>query len=244
MNATYTRYELLRLIRNRQSFVFSLVIPLVVFYAIAGSGGANKTVVDGITFGRFYFAGMLALGTIASVFAGGARIAVERQVGWNRQLRLTPLPAGTYIRTKVLTSYFLAILVMLLLTLAALSLGVHLPFAQWAKTVGLVVVALIPFAALGIALGHLISADALGPVIGIGVSFFAILGGAYFPIGGDHGFMHDFVRAIPSFWLVQAGKNGIGGQSWTALAWLVVAAWAVAAGAFAAWAYRRDTRKV
>ena len=215
----------------------------VIFIIIASAAGRNATIVPGVTVARYYLASMIAFGTLSAVLAGGARIAVERQVGWNRQLRLTPLPSGTYLRTKVVTSYLLAIGVVVLLTIAGLALGVHLKAGSWAETVGLVIVALIPFAALGIGLGHLINSDAMGPVIGIGTSLFAILGGAYFPIGGDSGFMHDVVRAIPSFWLVQAGKNGVGGQSWTVWAWVTVAAWTVVCGALAGWAYQRDTKR-
>ena len=242
MNVTYLRFELLRLFRNRQASIFSIVLPIIIFVAVAASSG-KSTIVPGITYARYYLASMVAFGTLSAVLAGGARIAVEREVGWNRQLRLTPLPSGIYLRTKLVTSYLLAIGVVVLLTIAALAFDVNLKAADWAVTFGLVIVALIPFAALGIAFGHLISSDAMGPVIGLGTSFFAIVGGAYFPIGGDSGFAHDAVRAIPSFWLVQAGKNGVGGQSWTAWAWLVVAVWTIACAALAGWAYRRDTRR-
>lgn len=242
MNATYARFEFIRLFRNRQNFIFSIIFPIVMFYAIAGAN-KNQKIVDGITFPRYYFAGMIAFGTLAAVLAGGARIAFERQVGWNRQLRLTPLSPRAYLRTKVLTSYVLAVIVVLLLTAAALSLGVHFELKQYAKTIGLVLVALIPFAAIGIMLGHLIKGDSMGPFLGGGISLFSILGGAYFPIGTSPGFMHEFVRLIPSFWLVQAGKAGLGGQAWTAESWLVIAAWTVVFGAGAMWAYRRDTAR-
>jgi ABC-2 type transport system permease protein len=43
---------------------------------------------------------------------------------------------------------------------------------------GLLLVGLIPFAVLGILLGHLVSVDSLGPVIGGGTSLLALLGGA------------------------------------------------------------------
>jgi ABC-2 type transport system permease protein len=246
MNLAYTRFELMRLFRNRQNFIFSLIFPIVMYFAIAGP---NRNVnISGkgevpITFGRYYLAGMIAFGTLAAVFSGGARVAFERQVGWNRQLRLTPLSPRTYLRTKVATAYLMALVSLLLLTVAALALGVHLDAAQWAKTIGLVLVALIPFAALGLMLGHLVKGDSMGPIIGGGMSLFSLVGGAYFPIGQGGGFMHDLVRLIPSFWLVQAGKSGIGGQSWTAEAWIVVAVWAVLAAAGAAWAYRRDTKR-
>lgn len=242
MNATYVRLEMIRLFRNRQNFIFSLIFPLVMFYAIA-SPSKNTVITGHVTVARFYMAGMIAFGTLAAVFAGGARIAMERQIGWNRQLRLTPLSPRTYLRTKVLTSYVLAIISLLLVTGAALSLGVDIGGHLWFKTVGLVLVALIPFAALGIMVGHLIKSDSMGPVIGGGISLFSVVGGGYFPIGVNPGFMHDLVRLIPSFWLVQAGKVGIGGQAWTTEAWIVVAVWAVAAGAGATWAYRRDTKR-
>ena len=35
--------------------------------------------------------GLAAFGAMNAVLAFGARIAAEREVGWNRQLRLTPL---------------------------------------------------------------------------------------------------------------------------------------------------------
>jgi ABC-2 type transport system permease protein len=244
VNTTYLRMEFIRLLRNRQNFLFSLIFPLVIFYAIAAPNKDAKPIVAGVSFPHYYFAGMLAFGALGAVISGGARISMERQVNWNRQLRLTPLKPRTYFRTKVLTSYFVAIIAILLLSAAAMSLGVHFELAQWGKTIGLALIALIPFAALGIMIGHLIKGDSMGPVMGFSLSAFAILGGAYFPIGGDSGFMHDLVRLIPSFWLVQAGKAGIGGQAWTAEAWIVVAVWAVLGGAGAAWAYRRDTKRV
>ncbi len=242
MNATYVRMEMVRLFRNRQNFIFSLIFPLVMFYAIA-SAGRNTKISGDVTVARFYMAGMIAFGTLAAVFAGGARIAFERQIGWNRQLRLTPLSPRAYLRTKILTAYVLAVISMVLVTAAALSLGVDFAAADLLKAAGLTLVALIPFAALGIMAGHLIKGDSMGPVIGGGISLFSLIGGGYFPIGVGPGFMHELVRLIPSFWLVQAGKTGIGGQAWTAEAWIVIAAWALVAAAGAAWAYRRDTKR-
>ena len=242
MNTAFLRFEFARLFRNRQNFIFSLIFPVVLFLLIGGTH-ASTVVVGHVTYGRFYMAGMVGFGTLAAVLAGGARIAVERQIGWNRQLRLTPLTPRAYLRTKVLTSYLLAVISLLLVTAAALVVGVRFPVQDWLTAVGLVLVALIPFVALGVMLGHLIKADSLSPVIGGGLSLFVALGGGYFPIGEGHGFLHDFVRLIPSFWLIQAGKTGIGGESWTAEAWVVVAVWAVAALAGAVWAFRRDTQR-
>lgn len=243
MNATYLKYETLRIFRNKQNFIFSLIFPLVLFYVIVGTN-KNAPDLDGISFATYYMAGMIGFGTMGAVIAGGARIAIERDVGWNRQLRITPLSPRSYFRTKLLTAYLMAAISIVLIYGAGMSLGVHMPVTKWLAMTGLILIGLIPFAALGVMLGHLISGDAMGPAMGGGMSLFALLGGSWFPIGGSSGFMHDLVRLIPSFWLVQAGKSSVpGGQAWTIEGWIVIAVWSVLLAAGAIWAYRRDTKR-
>jgi ABC-2 type transport system permease protein len=246
---TYTRFELLRTIRNRQSFLFTLVFPIVMYFLLAGPNknnhnfGGDATHHTGLFAPQYYMVGLLAFGSMIAVLSGGARIAAERTIGWNRQLRLTPLSARAYLRTKIVTGYLMAVVSVALLYIAGIVLGVRLPFGSWVQMTFLIVVALIPFAALGIAMGHLLNDDAAGPAMGGGVSLFAFLGGTWFPITGG-GLFVGFCKLLPSYWLVQAGHIGLGTTDpWHAQAWLVIAAWSVVCVAFAAWAYRRDTRR-
>lgn len=108
---------------------------------------------------------------------------------------------------------------------------------------GLVLIALIPFAALGIAGGHLLKEDAAGTALGGLVSLFAFLGGTWFPITG--GGFQQFCEGLPSYWLVRAGQVGLGGNDdpWGAKGWIVIAVWSAVCIAAAAWAYRRDTKR-
>jgi ABC-2 type transport system permease protein len=105
---------------------------------------------------------------------------------------------------------------------------------------GLLLVGLIPFAALGIALGHLLSSDSIGPAVGGLVGVLALLGGSWFPITG-HGFFPELARALPSYWLVQASHVGLGEGGWGAHGWLVMAGWTVVLIALAVRAYQHDT---
>ena len=51
---------------------------------------------------------------------------------------------------------------------------------------GLILIGLLPFAALGIVFGHLLTPDSIGPAMGGATALLAILGGTWFPItGGD-----------------------------------------------------------
>lgn len=238
---TYFRSEWLRTIRNRRFFVFSLVIPLVLLLVIAGPN-RNQTL-GGLPFATYYMTGMAAWGSMSAVIAGGGRIAAERNVGWNRQLRVTPLRPSVYLTTKVITGYALACISIALLYLAGLALGVRMPAGRWAEMTGLVLVGLIPFAALGVALGHLLSADSMGPAMGGLTSLFGLVGGAWGPIA-DHGVMRAIGEALPSFWLVQSGRVGVGAGGWPPKAWLVVAAWTIVFARIAIWAHRRDTGKM
>jgi ABC-2 type transport system permease protein len=180
---------------------------------------------------------------MVAVLSSGARIAAERTVGWNRLMRLTPLRPGAYLRTKILTGYLMAGIGIVLLYAAGIALGVRMPFGDWLAMTGLVLVSLIPFAALGIGFGHILNDDAAGPAMGGAVSLFAFLGGSWFPILGDGAFVQ-FCKLLPSYWLVQAGHIGLGsGSTWGLEAWLVIAVWSAAGIIFAMWAYRRDTRR-
>jgi ABC-2 type transport system permease protein len=248
---TYTRFELLRTVRNRQSFIFSLVFPIVMYLLFAApqrnnhNFGGSSTVHTGLFAPQYYMVSLLAFGAMIAVLSGGARIAAERTIGWNRLLRLTPLSAANYLRTKVAVGYLMAIVAMALMFLAGILCGVRLTATTWLTMIVLVLVALVPFAALGIALGHVLNDDAIGPAMGGGVSLLAFLGGSYFPITG-HGLFVQFCQLLPSWWVVQAGHVGLGSSHnpWGVKGWIVLAVWTAAATAFASWAYQRDTKRV
>lgn len=242
MNPTYVRYELLRTVRNRRFFIFSLGFPLIFFYLIAGSNRHQE--LGGIPFATYYLAGMASFGTMMAMISAGGRIASERQAGWNRQLRLTPLTPRQYFRAKVATGYMMALLTLVLLFVAGATLGVGLTAQHVLKMALLVAVGLIPFAALGIFVGHMFTPDSIGPVLGGGVSILAFLGGAWGPIGGTHGFMHEVSQATPTYWLVQAGHTLVGEDAWSTKGWIVVAAWSAVFAVLAARAYQRDTKRV
>jgi ABC-2 type transport system permease protein len=185
---------------------------------------------------------LAAFGAMNAVVSTGGRIAAERSAGWTRQLRLTPLSTRAYFRAKVATAYTLALVTLAALYSSGAMLGVRLQTGMWLRMTGLMLLGLIPFVALGIFLGHVLTADSTGPVIGGITAVFALLGGTWFPI--QSGVMHDIAEALPSYWLVQASHVSLGGPGWTALGWFVVVAWTVALGILAMRAYRRDTTRL
>lgn len=241
--STYFRYELLRTFRNGRFFIFSLAFPLVLYFVIAGPNRNEHDFLDtGLSAPLYYMTGLAAFGAMMGTIGSGARIAGERAAGWNRQLRITPLTSRSYIGAKVLTAYATAIVTIVLLYAAGSVLGVRLAAGDWLEMTGLILVGLVPFAALGILIGHLFGVDAIGPAMGGTASLLALLGGTWFPI--TSGALYDIARYLPSYWLVQASHVSIGGNAWGARGWLVMAGWSVALILLAARVYRRDTKRV
>ncbi len=241
--ATYIRYELLRTFRNRRFLIFALGFPLVIYYLIATP---NRNVSDlggsGLSAPLYLMVGLAAFGTMNAMLSSGARIAAERAVGWNRQLRITPLTTRNYFRAKVLTGYAMALTSLLLLYAAGATLGVTMSVNLWVEMTLLILVGLVPFAALGILVGHAVTVDSIGPVIGGLTALLSILGGAWFPISSS-GALHDLAQLLPSYWLVQASHIAVGGQAWGAKGWIVMGAWSVVLTLLAGRAYRRDTQR-
>lgn len=238
----YTRYELLRTFRDRRFVLFSFGFPLIIYFLIAVPNRGEQDIGGtGISLALYYMVGLAAFGAMISMIASGGRIASERTTGWTRQLRTTPLTPRAYFTAKVMTAYATAMLGVLLLYAAGTALGVRLPIGDWLAMTGLIVVALLPFAALGILLGHVVTVDSVGAVAGGVTSVLALMSGNWFPLGED-GFLHDTAQFLPSFWLVQAARVGVGG--WDATGWIVVIAWTAVLTALAYFAYRRDTERV
>ena len=239
-SAVYTRFELLRTFRNRRFFLLAFGFPLVLYFLIAAPNRHVESLAGtGISAPLYYMTGLAAFGTMSAMLSTGARIASERSVGWNRQLRITPLSTRTYFRAKVVTAYIVAVASLVLLYLSGAILGVRLSAHEWVQMTVLILVGLIPFAVMGIFFGHIVSADSIGPLMGGSTALFAFLGGTWFPI--TNGVLRRIAELLPSYWLVQASHVALGGGAWGARGWIVIGAWTVGLAVLAARAWRRDT---
>jgi ABC-2 type transport system permease protein len=238
----YTRYELLRAFRNKRFLFFSLGFPLLLYVLTAAPNKNTANLEDtGLSAPLYFMVSMASWGTMTAMLSTGARIAGERQVGWNRQLRISPLSAFSYLRAKVAIAYLMAALSLVTMYVAGTILGVSLPAKDWVGMTGLILIALVPFAAAGIFLGHKVTTESVGPAVGGGTAVLALVSGTWFPV--TSGFLHDLGQVLPSYWLVQAGRVALGGSAWSATGWMVVAGWSVVMIVLAARAYRGDTER-
>jgi ABC-2 type transport system permease protein len=240
-SATYLQTEVLRSFRNRRFLVLSLAFPIVLYLAITAPNRHHTF--DGAAFPLYFMTGMATLCAMSAVISAGAVISAERSVGWTRQLRLTPLTTRGYFGAKLACGFLRALFTLVLLGLAGTAFGVRLSAGAWLTVLGLLVVGLVPFAVLGLLVGHLLRADSMAVAVGGIVTLFSLLGGAYAFLLATSGPFFQVIKAIPSYWLVQAGRAAHGGGGWPAEGWLVVAAWTAVLVPLAVLAYRRDTAR-
>jgi ABC-2 type transport system permease protein len=242
VNATYLRTELLRSLRSPRYFVFVVGMPVGLFLLFASLYGDGSQ--DGISGKAWLMVSMSVFGAMGAAVSVGGRIAGERAVGWTRQLRLTPLPGRAYVLAKAGTAVLVAVPALAIVyAVGATFEGVRLPAARWAEAGGWSLLALAPFVALGIWLGHLLTVDMLGAVSGALFTGLGVLGGIWFPVDQLPRALRGVAESLPSYWLAQAGRTPLAGTwiGWRGLG--VLALWTAVFALLAARAYRRDTAR-
>jgi len=239
MSGTYVFTELKRSYRNPRYMLFTLGVPLVLFLVI---GNAWQGDIGGVSGQTWYMVNMGMFGSMGAVLGVGARIAVERDDGWNRQLRLTPLPALGYVIGKVVTGMLIALPALLLVDLAgALSGNVDLTAVQWAAVIGLGWISVLPLAVVGVGIGYAARGDSAQAVNGGLVMLLALFGGLWFPIDDTAPqWLQSVAHAMPTYWITTITRAPISHQWPAAGGWFVLLAWALVAARIAARRYDAD----
>jgi ABC-2 type transport system permease protein len=242
MNLTYLRMEVRRLIRNRRVLIFSMLMPAILILVI---GGTTTGDLDGVSAKAYLMVSLGLFGSMSAAIGSGGSIAVERGLGWNRQLRLTPLNPGKYVLSKVLLSLLTALppLVVAYL-LGALALDVRLPAGTWVL-VGLGSwLGALPFAALGVVIGYIARPDSVQQVSGLLYMLLAAFGGLWVPVEVMPHLMRSIAEFTPAYWVGQVARSPLFHHGQLSLhAVVVLLAWAAGLGVVALRRFQADTAR-
>lgn len=238
MTLTYLIGSVRLTLANPRFLIFTIALPVVLYLTI---GATRSGQIAGTDASAYFMVNMALYGAMAATVNVGARIAIDRQVGWLRQLRLTPLTPRQYVLGRAGLALVLALPSLVLVSLVAETIGgVGLPLTTIAQFVGLALLALIPFAALGVAIGYAATGDNVQAMVGIIFNVLAILGGTWWPIAEDGGVMAAIARLTPSYWANVIGRSPITDESLTWGGAAVMVVWTAGLLAFAARRYRAD----
>jgi ABC-2 type transport system permease protein len=229
--------EVVRALRDPRYLILAVGMPVGLYLLFTQLFGAHGERVEGIPQVVELMIAMATYGGIWSVLSATApRIAAERQTGWLRQLRLTPLPARSVISSKVVAAVATALPAMILVCLTAVvAHGVHLSVQTWVEMLALMCAGTLPLALLGVAIGFLVGSDAAYGVVMILYFAFGAMGGLWMPLAmlpdGD---------VLPSHGIASLGWRLAAGQPLQASSFLVLSAWTLGCGLLAFLAYRRS----
>jgi ABC-2 type transport system permease protein len=243
MNLDYLRFDIRRTLRNRRVLIFSILMPVILF-AIFGLTIPKDTSQSGISAIAYVMVSMAIFGSMSAAMSSGGVIAAERDGGWNRTLRLTPLKPQAYVTTKVILSLLLAVPPLLVVFAFGMVVGhVHLSATQW-LTVALVSwLDALPFAAIGLVIGYVAKPDSVQPITGLSTMLIAAFGGLWLPVDQMPSLMKHIAEVTPAYWTGLSSRSALSQSGLDYHAVLVVLAWTVGLGIIAVRRFRADTAR-
>ena len=243
-NTTLLRIELRRILRNRRTIIFTLVMP-VVLYLIIGTGSGYSSEREGSgNVSAYILISMAAYGAVLAATSGGAMVATERALGWSRQLRLTPLSPVAYIAVKSMVALALGLgSVVAVNVVGAFNGKAEMPTHVWIAAAAIAWVGSIVFSAFGLFMGYLLPSENVMQVLGPVLAGLAALGGLWFPIDSDTVLGH-ISACTPIYGLANLARWPLYGGA-PHLVWIVnLLGWLAVFVAGAAWRMSKDTARV
>jgi ABC-2 type transport system permease protein len=210
----YGRFEVTRLLRSWKFLVITVGFP-VVFYMLFLSDHSAGRVIDGAVPWRTYLmVSMCCFGIlVAGLTAGGGRLSSERASGWDRQLQVTPLPAWSYVLTKLAATMVVALPVIALVELVGGTFGgVELSASHWCALTVALWLSTVPFAALGLLVGFTVGTEAAFPVVTALMFVVGYFGGLFNPVSTMPAALRLVARVLPSYHAQALGLSLLDGR--------------------------------
>jgi ABC-2 type transport system permease protein len=244
-NLTLLALELRRLLRNRRTVIFSVVLP-VVFYFLFGTGKDYSLQSAGPrgNWAADIMISMALYGAMLSTTAAGAMVSTERSQGWSRQLRLTPLTPTAYISVKVFVAMFLGAVSIAVTYVAGALTQAHMDGPLWVETALIAWFGPLVFAAFGVFMGYLLPTDNVMQILGPGLALLAFLGGLFTPLSQMGHTFQTIAKFTPMYGVSQLTHAPLSGDGPGWAAYVNVLVWLVVFAGGAAWRFRRDTARV
>jgi ABC-2 type transport system permease protein len=197
-------YESLRLFRTPAFSIPILAMPLI-FYSFFGIVLAGRSATSFAGFANNLFVGWTVYGVMGpGLFGFGILVAVERNMGLMTFKRALPMPAGSYLASKLMMAYVFAVAVMAMLVVVGLTAGhVTLPLATLIRVAATMSLGVIPACAVGLFIGSYAPASSASAIANIAYLGMAFLSGLFFPLSGV---LHDIRAVWPTYHLSQLAR--------------------------------------
>jgi ABC-2 type transport system permease protein len=242
-NTTMLSIELKRMLRNRRTVIFALIFPAAMFF-VFGSGSQGDEKVGEGNVSAYVMVSMALYGGALIAASTGAGVAVERALGWSRQLRLTPLNPAVYITVKAFVALVMGGLAIVVVNVIGAVQGKpQMPTMTWIWCGLLTLVCVMTFAALGVFVGYIVPGENAMQILGPGLALLSFLGGLFIPLSSYSPMIRDIAYWTPMYGVAEVARAPLTHE----LPWYAVVNAVVWLGLFvagAAWRMSKDTARV
>jgi len=206
------RFEFVKSLRTPAFAVPTLFFPIM-FYLLFGIFLGSMRGNSGMS--QYTFATYGVFGAMGpGLFGFGVSLAIEREQGLLLLKQALPQPPGAYLMARAaMAMLFVAIISLMLTLMAVLIGGVPLSISQGTRLFFIDVLGALPFCAIGMFLGSLVSGSASPAIVNLIFLPMAFLSGLWLPLQFMPKFLADIAPIWPAYHLAQMALGTVGAPS-------------------------------
>lgn len=201
-----TKAEIKKAARMPMFAIPTILLP-VGFYTLfaVGMGRGDPSIVTQMlaTFGVY-----AAMGP--ALFGFGANVASERESGQLELKRLSPMPTGAHIVGKLMATMAFSTVAIALIYAVAAMVGVMLSASQWAVLACIQIMAVMPFALIGLGIGYRLGSKSAVAIVNVLFLGMAVMGGLWMPLALMPEAIQTIAWALPSYHLGELALMAVG----------------------------------
>jgi len=255
MLVTQVGSEVTRYRRMPEYFVGVVILPVILF-AMFGLPNAGDVLPGGTTVVAMIFVSFACYGVVSqALFSFGAELAAERQKGWLRRLRATPMPMTVYFAGKLAMNLVFTVTIAGAMALLAQLLGdADFGLGRLLRTAAVLLLGTVAFSPMGAAIAYLARPKAVATIVNLVFLPLSFASGFFFPLRQLPQVLQDLAPWLPTYHFGQLARDamapaadveayGGGSSGGTALHLAVVLGWALVCVAATVWGYRREAAR-
>jgi len=206
-----TAVELKEFLRSREQMIFIFAFP-VLLLVLFGSIFGGQDVAQGVSFGQYFLAGMIASGIMNTGFQSLALgLATDRDADILKRLHGTPMPSTAYFTAKLVQVLFVSVVQLIVLIAVGVAFyDVNLPTSAsaWGTFAWVFLLGTAASVVLGIATSSLLRNARAGSAILTPVTLFLqFTSGVFIVYTEVPAFLQHVASVFPLKWLAQGMRS-------------------------------------
>ncbi|WP_100009844.1 ABC transporter permease [Lentibacillus sediminis] len=196
---TQCRFEVIRIFRNPYYVFWSLMMPIVFYFIYTNV--FNTELPNPDEWQAYFLMSMATFSVMGSaVMNFGIRMVQEHTQGWAKFMKITPFPSWGYFSAKMFGQMVMHALSIIVIFLAGSIInGITLTAGQWIAAGAWILIASIPFLALGSLIGTMKKVETASGVSNILYLGLAVLGGMWMPMEVFPPLLQNIGEWLPSY---------------------------------------------